>query len=54
MWTSDEMPFMPDTILTCNAKQDQFRKCHAFSDARDWIVLNEYVRSDHEISGSFD
>src|ERR1700722_15549095 len=32
--------------------EDQFRKCRTFVDPKGWIVLDEYVRSDHEISGA--
>src|ERR1700693_1362751 len=32
--------------------QDQIRKCRAFADRKGWTVLDEYVRSDEEISGA--
>src|SRR5882724_6228388 len=32
--------------------EDQNRKCRTLADLRGWIVLDEYVRSDEEITGA--
>ena len=35
-----------------SSAEDQIRKCRAFADPRGWTVLDEYARSDQEISGA--
>ena len=32
--------------------EDQNRKCRTLADLRGWVVLDEYVRSDEEITGA--
>jgi site-specific DNA recombinase len=32
--------------------EDQIRKCRTFAESKGWFVLEEYVRSDQEISGA--
>src|SRR5271170_5811959 len=35
-----------------SSAEDQIRKCRSFADLEGWTVLDEYVRSDHKISGA--